>query len=144
MPASSVSCRYVVARAALPAPACCVLAFAAATAQLLACSDCTSLGQIRFDRASYYAWAWERSGGTLEIKGVVPDSAEKAGGLAGSEPVAPCPPNAEAIAYLRAVVDPTRNETAFENIRPDGGSGRRASANECVYDYDDKHCAGTN
>lgn len=114
---------------------------ASGATHVTACHPCgAALGQIRFDRGAYYGWAWERSGGTLEIKGVVPKSSGNAAGLAGTAPVEPCPPNAEAIAYLKAVVDPGRRETTFRNIRPDGHQGRPAAASECVYDYDDDEC----
>jgi hypothetical protein len=40
-----------------------------------ACDGCgTARGQVWFNGSDYYLWAWERSGRTLEVGGVVPTS----------------------------------------------------------------------
>ena len=108
----------------------CALSIAVGGALLLGPSGCDGCGSVTesayFNGFDYYTWAWERSGGTLTIQGVVlTSSADFRAYLAA--PGAPCPPPTDVIPYAKEVLRPPKtNRANYKNIRAATEQEKRA------------------
>jgi hypothetical protein len=120
-----------------------VLCIAVGVGLLLGPSACDGCGTTReivyFSGSDYYLWAWERSGRTLEMGGVVPTSSS--GVIAAIPPGEACPPASAVPAYAREVLYPDEPQEPYRNIRPTSDPPEHWRAS-CNYDYDHDYCLG--
>jgi hypothetical protein len=106
-----------------------------------ACDGCgTTTGSVYFYDSDYYLWAWERSGRTLEVGGVVPTSSS--GVIAAIPPGEACPPASAVPAYAREVLRPDDPQEPYRNIRLSPDPKSYWQGKTCKFDYDHDYCLG--